>query len=42
MGLQNKSDYLFKYDGHPNEKGYREMAEYIGKQLIEKKYLNKK
>ena len=42
MGLQNKSDYLFKYDGHPNEKGYEEMANYIGKQLIEKKYLNKK
>lgn len=39
LGLQNKSEYLFKYDGHPNENGYEEMANYIGKQLIEKKYL---
>lgn len=39
IGLQNKSEYLFKYDGHPNENGYEEIANYIGKQLIENKYL---
>jgi lysophospholipase L1-like esterase len=39
IGLQDKSDYLFKYDGHPNEKGYAEIGNYIGKQLIENKYI---
>ncbi|NHZ85973.1 MAG: hypothetical protein GWP19_08840, partial [Planctomycetia bacterium] len=39
IGLQNKSEYLFKYDGHPNKKGYEEIAKYIGKRLIEKNYL---
>ncbi|NHZ85055.1 MAG: hypothetical protein GWP19_04140 [Planctomycetia bacterium] len=39
IGLQNKSDYLFKYDGHPNENGYEEIANYIGKQLIKNNYL---
>lgn len=42
IGLQNKSAYFFKYDGHPNEKGYEEIAKYIGNQLIEKKHLIKK
>lgn len=40
IGLQNKSEYLFKYDGHPNEKGYEEIAHYIGKQLVKNNYLN--
>ncbi len=39
INLDNKSDYLFKYDGHPNEKGYAEIAKYIGGQLIEQKIL---
>ncbi len=42
ISLQNKSEYLFKYDGHPNEKGYQEIAKYIGKQLIEKNHMIKK
>ncbi len=42
IGLQNKSEYLFKYDGHPNEKGYEEIAKYIGRQLIEKNHMIKK
>ena len=41
VGLQNKSEYLFKYDGHPNEKGYEEIGKYIGKQLIERNHLLK-
>ena len=41
IGLQNKSEYLFKYDGHPNENGYEEIGKYIGKQLIKKDYLTK-
>ncbi|MBU0529753.1 SGNH/GDSL hydrolase family protein, partial [bacterium] len=32
--LQDKTAYLFKYDGHPNEKGYAEIANYVGEQLI--------
>ena len=39
IGLQNKSEYLFKYDGHPNENGYQEIANYIGKQLIGENHL---
>lgn len=42
IGLQNKSEYLFKYDGHPNEKGYEEIAKYVGQQLIEENHLSKK
>ena len=33
--LKDKSGYFFKYDGHPNENGYNEIAQYIGNQLIE-------
>lgn len=39
IGLHDKNKYLFKYDGHPNEKGYEEIAKYIGKQLIELDHL---
>lgn len=42
IGLQNKSEYLFKYDGHSNEKGYEEIAKYVGQQLIEENHLSKK
>jgi lysophospholipase L1-like esterase len=41
IGLQNKSEYFFRYDGHPNEKGYEEIAKYIGKQLIKQDILKK-
>ena len=41
INLENKSKYIFKYDGHPNENGYNEIAQYVGKQLIEMKQLNK-
>ena len=34
ISLENKSNYLFKYDGHPNENGYNEIAQYVGDQLI--------
>ncbi len=40
--LQNKTKYFFLFDGHPNEKGYFEIANYIGEQLIEKKLINNK
>lgn len=42
IGLQNKSDYYFRYDGHPTEKGYEEIANYIGEQLIKNNHLIKK
>lgn len=32
--LDDKNDYFFKFDGHPNKKGYEEIAKYIGTQLI--------
>jgi lysophospholipase L1-like esterase len=41
IGLKNKSEYFFRYDGHPNKKGYEEIAKYIGKQLIEQDILKK-
>ena len=34
LSLEKKSNYFFKFDVHPNEKGYNEMDEYIGKELI--------
>lgn len=39
--LRDKSSFFFRYDGHPNERGYAEMAEFIGKQLIEQQRLAK-
>lgn len=33
--LKNKTDYFFKYDGHPNENGYDEIAKFICNKLIE-------
>jgi lysophospholipase L1-like esterase len=41
IGLQNKSEYFFRYDGHPNKKGYEEIAKYLGKQLVEQDRLRK-
>lgn len=37
LSLESKTKYFFLYDGHPNENGYVEIANYIGEQLIEKK-----
>lgn len=42
IDLQNKTDYYYKYDGHPNKNGYEEIAKYIGKQLIKNNYLIKR
>lgn len=39
ISLQDKTGYFFHYDGHPNEKGYEEIANYIGEKLLEEKYL---
>lgn len=38
--LKEKTSYFFKYDGHPNKKGYREIAQYIADQLCENKLIN--
>ena len=32
--LNSKSAYFYKYDGHPNIKGYNEIANGIGELLI--------
>jgi lysophospholipase L1-like esterase len=42
LSLESKTKYFFLYDGHPNENGYVEMANYIGEQLIGKKLINYK
>ena len=34
IGLRNKTEYYCRYDGHPNKRGYDEIAKYIGSQLI--------
>lgn len=39
IDLKNKTGYFYIYDGHPNSKGYEEIAYYIGQSLIEKKLL---
>lgn len=41
IDLADKEKYFFKYDGHPNEKGYEEIAKYIGNKLIDNKILKK-
>lgn len=33
--LPDKSAYYFKYDGHPNERGYAAIASYIAQQITE-------
>ncbi len=32
--LEDKNAYFFRYDGHPNERGYAEIARIIGEQLL--------
>lgn len=39
--LADKSDYFFKFDSHPNEKGYQEIAKVVGQFLNENELLNK-
>jgi hypothetical protein len=34
-GLSDKGGYYFRFDGHPNGRGYSEIASYIGQQLLE-------
>jgi hypothetical protein len=41
LSLEDKDKYFFLYDGHPNKKGYEEMANYIGGQLLKFGYLGK-
>ena len=41
LSLVDKDKYFFLYDGHPNEKGYEEIANYIGGQLLKFGYLEK-
>jgi hypothetical protein len=33
--LQDKSAYFFRFDGHPNEKGYDEIARLAGQFLLD-------
>ena len=37
--LQDKQKYFYKFDGHPNEIGYAEMASEIGKYLLKNKFI---
>lgn len=36
INLSNKDNYFFKYDGHPNKNGYKEMGIYIADELLKK------
>lgn len=38
--LLDKEKYFFKFDGHPNENGYREIAVTIGEYIINYKLIN--
>lgn len=40
IDLHPKDKYFFKFDGHPNIKGYDEIARYIGSELITQKIIN--
>lgn len=40
--LSEKNKYFFRYDGHPNENGYREIGTLVGAHLIDNQYLNGK
>ena len=42
ISLSDKDNYYFLYDGHPNENGYREIANYVGKQLIDQHLIHVK
>ncbi|HKP32378.1 MAG TPA: SGNH/GDSL hydrolase family protein [Chitinophagaceae bacterium] len=41
LGL-NKTEYFYRFDGHPNAKGYKEIADYIGEQLVSKGIIKQK
>lgn len=32
--LSDKGNYFFRFDGHPNERGYAEIANFVGNQLL--------
>lgn len=38
--LKEKTSYFFKYDGHPNKNGYREIGYYTAEQLISKNLID--
>lgn len=38
--LDDKTAYFYKYDGHPNERGYEEIAFYIGDWLIKHNFFD--
>ncbi len=39
LRLTPKDSFFFKYDGHPNLRGYEEIAGYVSEELIRKGYL---
>ena len=34
IALPDKTAYFYRFDGHPNAKGYREIAEYVGEHIL--------
>lgn len=40
--LKNKKGYYYRYDGHPNRNGHREIGNAIGEYLLQENLLNKK
>jgi len=39
--LKNKTGYFYMFDGHPTKNGYQEIADGIGKQIIEQNLIGK-
>lgn len=37
--LSNKGDYFFRFDGHPNERGYAEIANFVSIQLLKQELI---
>jgi hypothetical protein len=39
LRLSPKDSFFFKYDGHPNRRGYEEIASFLSEELIRREYL---
>jgi len=40
ISLPDKTGYFYRFDGHPNARGYKEIGNFIGEQLLLMKYIN--
>jgi len=40
ISLPDKTAYFYRFDGHPNARGYKEIANYIGIELLDSLQIN--